>query len=134
MICIDEQYTIYLLFSMEPEKQMDKQALRDKNRISAKDFIKMKRGQAKEEKNSFESFDLARSFITNNEVAKLGEFLMSSKPPFVLTFLFSEDQLKQTPLINILQADSVLSLLQAVNKWSVGNSDLIVREIYMEDN
>ena len=37
MICIDDQYTIYLLYSMEPEKKkIDKQALRDKNRISAK--------------------------------------------------------------------------------------------------
>jgi hypothetical protein len=89
MICIDGLYTIYLLYIMEPENKMDKQGLRDKNRISAKEFIKMKRGQAKEEKNSSESFDLARSFITNNEVAKLEEFFMSSKAPFVLTFLFS---------------------------------------------
>lgn len=94
----------------------------------------MKRGQAKEEKNSSEEYERARNFIINNEVPKLEDFLKANKPMFALTFLFSEDQLKQTPLINILQADSALSLLQAVNRWSAGNSDLIVREIYMEDN
>jgi hypothetical protein len=38
-------------------------AIRDKNRTSAKEFIKLKRGKLKEEKSNFEVFEVIRNYI-----------------------------------------------------------------------
>ncbi len=54
---------------MEPASQAEaKKALRQQNRISAKEFIKMKRGQTKEEKSNAESYEKARNFISEGNV------------------------------------------------------------------
>lgn len=59
---------------------------------------------------------------------------MQNKPEAMLTFLFSEDELKETPVMQIVKSEHCSALLRAANQWSSKFSDLIIREIYMEDN